>query len=103
MVFQFVISNLSATTAKNCAVNKHQLSYKPLNIMSRFVYRANCDYFLLMRLFCLSELCKTIIPKPFDAERNPDLNSVVLPALKYLLKHEFLLHTRCFLSLRTPL
>ena len=28
MVFQFVISNLSATTAKNCAVNIHQLSLK---------------------------------------------------------------------------
>ena len=25
MVSQFVISNLSATTAKNCAVNEHQL------------------------------------------------------------------------------
>ena len=30
-------------------------------------------------------------------ERKPDLISVVLPALKYLLKHEFLLHKLCFL------
>ena len=28
MVFRFVISNLSATTAKNCAENKHQLRLK---------------------------------------------------------------------------
>ena len=39
MVFRFVNSNLSATTAKNCAVNKHQAGVQNY---------ANCDYFVSM-------------------------------------------------------